>query len=104
MELQIKDQDIKVIDQFDQFIKNQYLELQGMKKELKVLLIKCIGEYKKEGKLSTQKVTYQSFYYHLKTTAEVLGIKNKELMNLQSTTQSQKVSNEVFIIQRKFLI
>eukprot|EP00347_Sterkiella_histriomuscorum_P014850 403359287 len=94
MEVQIKDSDIKIIDKFDQFIKNKYVELLQMKKDLKQLLDKCVSEYKMEGKMSTQKVTYQSFYYHLKTTAEVLGIKNKEFMNLQSTMQSLKLQKQ----------
>ena len=68
------------------------LELQHLKKDLKLLQAKISGEFKVDSKLSPQKVTYQSFYYHLKTTAEVLGIKNKDLMNLQSTPLTSKVS------------
>ncbi|CDW80977.1 UNKNOWN [Stylonychia lemnae] len=94
MELQIKDQDIKIIDLFDQYIKSKNLELQQMKKELKTIKSKCVAEYKVEGKISNQKVTYQSFYYHLKTTAEVLGIKNREFMNLQINTQSQRIQSQ----------
>jgi hypothetical protein len=81
MEVQLKENDIKIIDQFDVYIRAKIIELSALKKELKVLLSRCIVEFSVEGK-SMQKVTYQSFYYHLKTTAEVLGIKNKELMNI----------------------
>lgn len=94
MELQLKEDDIKLIDAFDQFIKVKLIELQALKNELKAILSKCVTEFKVEGKISHQKVTYQSFYYHLKTTAEVLGIKNKDIMNLQSNTQLDKVNKK----------
>lgn len=52
-----------------------------MRTDLKLMHAKCSPELRVDGKIS-QKVTYQSFYYQMKMTAEALGIKNKELMNL----------------------
>jgi|LauGreDrversion4_2_1035121.scaffolds.fasta_scaffold254967_1 hypothetical protein len=54
-----------------------------MKIELKNLYSKLVTEYRVEGKIY-EKVTYQSLYYHLKMTAEVLGVRsnNKDLANL----------------------
>jgi len=46
---------------------------------------KLQAEHRVEGKIY-EKVTYQSFYYQMKMTAECLGIKNKDLMNLASTS------------------
>lgn len=45
LELPIKDQDIKLIDQFDLFIKTKTLELSQLKKELKTIAEKCVVEY-----------------------------------------------------------
>jgi hypothetical protein len=66
-----------------------------MKLELKNLYQKLVTEYRVEGKIY-EKVTYQSLYYHLKMTAEVLGVhsNNKELTNLQSTVCHQKIQDQ----------
>jgi hypothetical protein len=68
------------------------IDLALLRKELKLIVKKSQSEYKAEGKIGGQKVTFQSFYYHLKTTAEVLGIKNKDFMNIQSNALHQRVS------------
>lgn len=83
MEVPIQDSDYKIIDKFDQFIKAKLVELDLLRAELKAIHAKCVSEFRVEGKIY-QKVTYQSFYYNLKMTAECLGIKNKDLMNIQS--------------------
>ena len=57
------------------------IDLDTLKSELKGILSKCVAEYRAEGEIY-QKVTYQSLYYHMKMTAEALGIKSKEFMNL----------------------
>lgn len=66
-----------------------------MKLELKNLYQKLVTEYRVEGKIY-EKVTYQSLYYNLKMTAEVLGVhsNNKELANLQSTVCHQKIQDQ----------
>lgn len=46
-----------------------------MREDLKLRKAKCITELR--GDLTIQKVTFDSLFYHLKTTAETLGIKNK---------------------------
>jgi hypothetical protein len=96
MEVPIQDSDHKVIDKFDHFIKSKLLELESMKNELKTLLSKLVTEYRVEGGVY-QKVTYQSLYYNLKMTGEVLGIKSKDFMNLSSTPLHQKVELLRFI-------
>jgi hypothetical protein len=60
-----------------------------MKLDMKNLLSKLVTDYRVEG---IQKVTYQSLYYQLKMTAEVLGVQSKDLMNLSSAPLHQRVS------------
>lgn len=97
MEVPIQDQDYKVIERFDSFIKAKLVELDIMRTELKGLHAKLQAEHRSEGKLY-QKVTYQSFYYQMKMTAECLGIKNKDLMNLSSAPLHQRVTTDDFDI------
>jgi hypothetical protein len=51
MEVPIQDQDYKIIDRFDQFIKAKIVELDALKNELKAIHAKCVAEYRAEGKL-----------------------------------------------------
>lgn len=90
MEVPIQDSDYKVIERFDTYIKAKLVELDIMRTEIKAMLAKLQPEHRSEGKLY-QKVTYQSFYYQMKMTAECLGIKNKDLMNLSSAPLHQRV-------------
>ena len=68
-----------------------------MRTEIKALLAKLQAEHRSEGKLY-QKITYQSFYYQMKMTAECLGIKNKDLMNLSPVPLHQRVTSIISLV------
>lgn len=63
-----------------------------MRDDLKIRKQKCITNVRGEGANIIQKVTFDSLFYHLKLTAETLGIRNKQFMNLNSQTFHDRVS------------
>ena len=64
-----------------------------MKLDLKANLEKLVSDYRADGKLY-EKITYQSIYFNLKQTAELLGIKSKDLTNLDSTVMHQRIHDQ----------
>jgi hypothetical protein len=95
MEVPLQEQDYKVIERFDQFIRGKLLELDNMKLELKAMLQRLTTDYRGSQGIGDKKVTYQSLYFTLKQTAEVLGglktNNNNALTNLDSNVLQQRI-------------
>ena len=66
------------------------IDLDNMKLELKNIHSKLVSDFRADGKI-IEKVTYQSLYYSMKQTAELLGIKSKDLTNLDTTVLNQRI-------------